>query len=100
MPAPTIFGVAGRELGPYCRDSGTCFEWSVGPLRAFAHSYAFDGAPDMWIGLWKLDNPRIELHRTAPCRLEYVTKALECWLRLHVAQLVGAMGLELRECAS
>jgi len=30
MPAPTIFGVAGRELGPYCRDSGTCFEWPMG----------------------------------------------------------------------
>jgi len=96
MKAPTIFGVAGRELGPYCRDSGTCFEWSVGPLCAFA----LDGAPDMWIGLWQLDNPRIELHRTAPCRLEYVTKALESWLWLHVAQLVDAMGLELRERAS
>jgi hypothetical protein len=100
MKAPTIFGVAGRELGPYFRDSGTCFEWSVGPLRAFASSYAFNGKPDVWVGLWQIDDRRIELYCTLPQRIEAVAEELESWLRRHIAEIVGAMGLELRERAS
>jgi hypothetical protein len=97
MTVPTIFGMAGRELGPYCVESGTYFEWSVGPLRAFAYSYAFGGAPNMWFGVWQIADRRIELYCTFPQRIEAVAEALESWLRQHIAEIVGAMGLELRE---
>lgn len=90
MPAPAIFGVEGRELGPYC------VEWLVGPLRACAGCYAFE--PDVWVGVWYLDNDRRpELHRTDAGDIEQVARWLESWLRIHVAELAGALGLELRE---
>jgi hypothetical protein len=103
MPAPAIFGVEGRALGSYW------FEWRVGPLRACSCSYTSErvylfagcsqaGDPESWVGMWQLATEELpELYRTEPMHIEEVASALESWLRVHVAELVGAMGLELRD---
>ena len=89
MPAPAIFGVEGRERG-------IDWDWQFGPLLAVVR-YTFE-RPNAWIGIWILTRGAApELHRTDPGTIEQVTQWLESWLRVHVAELVGALGLALVE---
>ena len=104
MPAPAIFGVEGREVGPYC------VEWSVGPLQARAQAFfvatdnesqeaAYRRRPNVWRGKWVAARPehRPLLYCSDQGSFESVVEGLESWLRVHVAELVGALGLELVE---
>jgi hypothetical protein len=109
MPAPRIFGVEDDDFGdvPLGPGRGALYDWHFGPVRAAiaANRRSAELVADTlqlkivdWIGVWQLDTEKHhELHRTAPGNLDEVVEALESWLKVWLAELVGALGLELRE---
>ena len=86
MPAPTIFGVEGREVDGFC-------DWQFASMRAVCV-----WSRGHWIGVWQAHLEAIrELFRTESDTLEGAAASLELWLRLWLTSLGEALGLELRE---
>jgi hypothetical protein len=94
----TVFGAEGTPLGP------SVTEYRVGPWRAVIvdrEHYRLAGRrfEGCWQlrdgGSWNVVSPRASSNDAGE-----VTKELEHWLRVFVAETCGALGLELLELGS